>query len=215
MYKYILFDLDGTLLNTYEGVKNCAACALTALGEPIPDEATMRRYLGPPLIDSFTTIAGLSVEKAEEAIRIFRKRYREIGIYEYSLYEDLAPVFRKLRENGYILAVATSKLENMARKVLEHAGLAEYFTYIGGSIEEKGINTKSAVISYVIEALGADDKSEILMVGDREHDIYGAHENGIKAVGVLCGFGSSEEFASCGADYVIENVSDITDILCE
>lgn len=213
MYKYILFDLDGTLLNTYKGVSNGVRYTLEYYGLPIPEEKEMRKYLGPPLRDSFSRFAGIPDEKLDEAIAKFREYYFDKGVLEYELFEDLKPSFAKLREMGCKLAVATSKLEKGAFIILEDAGLIDEFDFICGSTQDESRSTKDQVVAHVIEHFGITNKSEVLMVGDRDNDIVGAHKNGIKCCGFLSGFGSLEEMQEYGADYVIRYISEIFEIL--
>lgn len=213
MYKYILFDLDGTLLNTYKGVSNGVKYTMNYYGLPVPEEKEMRKYLGPPLRDSFSRFAGIPHEKLDEAIAKFREYYFDKGTLEYEFFEDLKPSFTRLREMGCKLAVATSKLEKGAFIILEDAGLLEEFDFVCGSTQDESRSTKDQVVAHVLEHFGVTDKSEVLLVGDRDNDIVGAHKNGIKCCGFLSGFGSREEMQEYGADYVIEYISDIFDIL--
>jgi len=213
MYKYILFDLDGTLLNTYKGVSNGVRYTLEYYGLPIPEEKEMRKYLGPPLRDSFSRFAGIPDEKLDEAIAKFREYYFDKGTMQYEFFEDLKPSFAKLREMGCKLAVATSKLEKGAFIILKDAGLIDEFDFICGSTQDESRSTKDQVVAHVIEHFGITDKSEVLMVGDRDNDITGAHKNGIKCCGFLSGFGSLEEMQEYGADYIIRYISEIFEIL--
>ncbi len=213
MYKYILFDLDGTLLNTFKGVSNAVKYTMEFFGKPVPDEKEMRKYLGPPLRDSFTRFAGIPEEKINETIAKFREYYFSKGIYEYEFFEELKPTFKKLREMGCTLAVATSKLEKGAFTILEHAGLLEEFDFVGGSTQDESRSSKAQVVAYVLEHFDITDKSQVLLIGDRDNDIVGAHANGIKCCGFLSGFGSREEMEEYGADYIIDYISDIFKIL--
>ena len=213
MYKYILFDLDGTLLNTYKGVSNGVRYTLEYYGLPIPEEKEMRKYLGPPLRDSFSRFAGIPDEKLNEAIAKFREYYFDKGTMQYEFFEDLKPSFAKLREMGCKLAVATSKLEKGAFIILEDAGIIDEFDFICGSTQDESRSTKEQVVAHVIEHFGITDKSEVLMVGDRDNDIVGAHKNGIKCCGFLSGFGCLEEMQEYGADYIINYISEIFEIL--
>lgn len=213
MYKYILFDLDGTLLNTYPGVSNAVRYTMEYYGKPVPNESDMRKYLGPPLKDSFKSYAGFTEEIIPEAIKKFREYYLEKGVYEYEFFEELKPTFEKLREMGCKLAVATSKLEKGALIMLEHSGLIDEFDFICGSTADSTRVTKTQVVAHVLEHFGITDKSQVLLIGDRENDVTGAKNNGIKCCGLLCGFGSREEFEENGADYIIPFISDIFTIL--
>ena len=213
MYKYILFDLDGTLLNTYRGVSNAVKYTLEFYGLPIPEEKEMRKYLGPPLRDSFSRFAGIPDEKLDEAIAKFREYYFDKGTLQYEFFEDLKPSFNKLRSMGCKIAVATSKLEKGAFIILEDAGIMDEFDFICGSTQDESRSTKAQVVAHVLKHFEITDKSEVLLIGDRDNDIIGAHENGIKCCGFLSGFGSREEMEEYGADYIVNYISDIFEIL--
>lgn len=213
MYKYILLDLDGTLLDTCEGIKNSVKYSLEFFGKPIPAESEMKRYFGPPLSESFAEFDGFEGEEIEAAVKKFRERYEKIGVTEYGFFEDLPESLETLKNAGCTLAVATSKPEHTARYILKHAGVDGFFDYIGGADDTVGRKKKADVISYVMETLGITDKRLVLMVGDRLHDVEGAHENGIKCAGLLCGYGSREEFLSCGADYIAGHISDVAELV--
>lgn len=209
MYRYILFDLDGTLLDTFVGVSQSVAFALEYFGKPVPRGKEMRRYLGPPLVESFQKLAGMNKTEAEEAVAKFRERYETTGVYEYGRFEDIKKALRELRENGCTLAVATAKPETTAKIMLEHAGLDGEFEFIGGATKSEERMQKSQVISYVLKNLGNPDKREVLMVGDRDNDVIGAKDNGIACCGLLCGYGGREELEESGADYIVNFAADI------
>lgn len=213
MVKYVFFDLDGTLLNTFRGVSNAVKYTMEYYGIPVPDENEMRKYLGPPLRDSFSRFAGIPDDKLDEAIIKFREYYFDKGIYEYEFFEDLKPSFAKLRQMGIKLAVATSKLEKGAFTILEHAGIIDEFDFICGSTADESRSSKDQVVSHVLKHFNITDKSEVILIGDRDNDITGAHKNGIKCCGFLSGFGSIEEMNEFGADYTIKYISDIFEIL--
>ena len=213
MYKYILFDLDGTLLNTFPGVSNALRYTMDYYKMPVPDETEMRKYLGPPLGDSFRDYAGFAEDEIPRAIKKFREYYLEKGVYEYEFFEELKPSFDKLRKMGCKLAVATSKLEPAAISMLTHAGIINEFDFICGSTQDESRSTKAQVVAHVLKHFGITDKSEVLLIGDRDNDIIGAHENGIRCCGFLSGFGSREEMEEYGADYIVNYISDIFEIL--
>lgn len=213
MYKYILFDLDGTLLNTYPGVSNAVKYTMEFYGKLIPNDTEMRKYLGPPLCDSFRDLAGFSEESIPDAIKKFREYYLRYGVYEYEFFEDLKPTFLKLHKMGCILAVATSKLENSAVTMLKHAGIYDEFDFVCGSTQDSTRVTKTQVVEHVINHYGITDKKSVILLGDRENDITGAKNNGIDCCGILCGFGSRKEFEENGATYILPNISDIFTIL--
>ena len=213
MYRTLLFDLDGTLLDTYEGVARSVVYALRSLGKPIPDRKELRRYLGPPLLDSFAKIAGLRGEEIQQAIFAYRERYETVGVYEYRFFEELLPTLEKLRERGFVLAVATAKPTEFAELVLKDAGLYDAFDFIGGATKTDERARKEQVIAYVLRSLDISDRSEVLMIGDRDNDVYGAKANGIACCGVLYGYGGRTELVQSGADLLIGRLSELLAIL--
>ena len=195
----ILFDLDGTLTDSGPGIMNAAAYAMERFGLPCGDTALLRKFVGPPLRDSFRDFCGLSDEKAVEAIGVFREYYEPKGVFENSVYPGVPEMLETLLSAGRRLAVATSKLEPTALRVLEHFGLAGYFELAAGSLADNTRTRKAEVVAYTLGRLGVTDKSRALMVGDREHDVIGARENGLDCLGVLYGYGSAAELRAAGA----------------
>lgn len=215
-YQYILFDLDGTLTDSGPGIMNSAAYALEQLGIPVGDRKKLRRFIGPPLNETFHNCYGVPLEQTSEAIRQYRVRYNQGGgIFENSPYPGIEKCLEELREVGKTLLVATSKPLPMAQRVLDHYDLTKYFDYIfGGSMDESGLGCKkSFIVGQAIIACGEEHRSQIIMVGDREHDIFGAHENGIPCIGVLWGYGSREEFETAGAEYVVGNYEELKKVV--
>lgn len=202
----LLFDLDGTLTESGPGIMHSAAWALEQLGLPVGDPALLRRFVGPPLSDTFQNCYGVSPEQVAEAIRLYRVWYSgHGGIFESEPYPGIVPVLEELNRRGKRLCVATSKPLPMAERVLEHWGLTGYFAGIfGGTMDEKGCK-KSLVVAQALEFCAEVPRSRVLMVGDREHDVFGAHENGIPCAGVLWGYGSRAELAAAGAEYLVED----------
>lgn len=212
--KILLFDFDGTLADSSEGVFGCVLHALKKMGRPLPDGATLRKFIGPPLRESFQTQCGLSPQEAEEAVALYREEYSVTGLYKCRMYEGIESLLGRLKEEGFVLAVATSKPEVYARKILEGLHISQYFTFIAGA-EFAGERTdKPAVIRYALDSLHASP-TDALMIGDRFHDVEGAHAFGMGCVGVLWGFGSEEEFVSCGADLVCADTEELYRLLTE
>ncbi|MCC8075683.1 MAG: HAD hydrolase-like protein [Clostridiales bacterium] len=215
-YTCLLFDLDGTLTDSGPGIMNSAAYALEKMGYPVGDPALLRRFVGPPLNETFHTCYGVPLEEMTETIRQYRIRYNEQGgIFENRVYPGMEGCLESLRAAGKTLLVATSKPLPMAQRVLDHFGLTQYFDHVfGGTMDESGGGCyKPLIVGRAVAACGEVPLSEILMVGDREHDIFGAHENGIACAGVLWGYGSREEFAAAGAEYIVENYEDLKQIV--
>lgn len=210
----LLFDFDGTIADSSEGVFGCVLHALKKMGRPLPDGPTLRKFIGPPLRESFQTQCGLSPEEAEEAVALYREEYSVNGLYKCRMYEGIESLLRRLKEDGFVLAVATSKPEVYARKILEGLHISDCFVIIAGAEFAGDRTDKPAVIQYALESLQASP-TDALMIGDRFHDVEGAHAFGMRCVGVLWGFGSREEFASCGADFVCAETEELYDLLKE
>lgn len=211
--KYVLFDLDGTLTDSQPGIINAILYALKAYGITVEDKDTLRPFLGPPLTDSFETYFGFDRRTALEAVEIFREYYNEKGKFENRVYPGVPGMLDKLREEGFCLFVATSKPETTAREILEHFDLASRFGFIGGATMSEDRVKKADVIRYVLEENAIRERSEVVMVGDRSHDVLGAKENGIACVGVLYGYGDRRELEDAGACCLAETAEDIVRII--
>ncbi len=211
-YKYIAFDLDGTLTDPAEGITNSVAYALSKFGIKVSDKKTLSCFIGPPLIGAFMEYYGFSKENAEKALGYYREYFAPKGIFENAVIEGIPELLAELREKGKKLYVATSKPEPFAIQILRHFGLDRYFDGIFGSTMDETRNTKDAVIAYALLKSGAD-KNDTVMVGDRHHDIDGAKENKMKSVGVLFGYGDRAELESAGADDIAETVKELKQIL--
>ena len=211
--KHILFDLDGTIVRSDLGITKGVQKSLEHFGiyEELDD---LKKFVGPPMVESYTNFYGFSLEQYKEALDVFHDYYRSVGIFECELYEGIEEMLDSLSKE-YKLYVATSKPEREARRVIEHFGLDKYFTFVGGSDGDFNTKraTKTAVIEYVLETNKIMDRGFAIMVGDKSHDIVGAGNAGLKSVGVLYGYGDLEEFE--GANYIVKNVEDLRDMfLC-
>ena len=210
MQKAILFDLDGTLTDSGEGIINCAALALRHFDLPVPNRETMRVFVGPPLHESFIKF-GVPADQAEEAIRIYRSRYIPIGKFENTPYPGIAELLQKLKGQGHRLYVATSKPEQMSIEILEHFDLAKYFTLICGASLDLSRNSKDAVIAYLLRQ--AETDGEIVMVGDTAYDVLGAKMHGIPTIGVSWGYGKVEDMEKAGAAAIVHTMQELFDAL--
>lgn len=214
MYKYVLFDLDGTITEPFEGITNSIVYALDFFGIKVADRNELKPFIGPPLFDQFKSQFHFDDEQAKTAVAKYRERYSAAGWKECSINRGTQELLRTLKSEGKIIALATSKPEEFAKKILEHFGLAKYFDFIGGAeFNESGRNRKADIIAYVKENLGINNPTEAIMVGDRFYDVEGAREQGIDTVGVLCGYGSREEFKSCNAAYIAEDMAGVLPII--
>ena len=211
--KHILFDLDGTIVRSDLGITKGVQKSLEHFGiyEELDD---LKKFVGPPMVESYTNFYGFSLEQYKEALDVFHDYYRTVGIFECELYEGIEEMLDSLSKE-YKLYVATSKPEREARRVIDHFGLDKYFTFVGGSDGDFNTKraTKTAVIEYVLETNKIMDRGFAIMVGDKSHDIVGAGNACLKSIGVLYGYGSLEEFE--GANYIVKNVEDLRDMfLC-
>lgn len=213
-YDVVLFDLDGTLTNPGQGITNSVEYALNKYGIAVENKKDLYKFIGPPLIDSFKEFYGFSAEKATEAVKYYREYYVEKGIYENELYDGIKELLESLKGSGKKLAVATSKPEEFAHRVLQSFGIDGYFDFIGGaSMDEVTRSTKNQVLEYTLENVSPDDLSKVIMIGDRCFDINGANSFGIDSIGVLFGYGSKKELADAGATYLAKTTKDIEKIL--
>lgn len=207
----ILFDLDGTLTDSKEGIIRCAQYMQEKMGTRIWADEELFFLVGPPLIDSFTGEFEMDMETAEKAIEIFRERYSTIGLFENKVFPGIVELLENLQAKGKRMAVATSKKEDLAIRILEHFDIAKYFEIIGGDMREAGRDNKAKVIDYVLETMKAE-KDDVIMIGDRKFDINGAHAIGIPCIAVEYGYGDRAEFEAHGADYIAATTEDVANL---
>ncbi|HEL2552512.1 TPA: HAD family hydrolase [Streptococcus suis] len=212
MYQTILFDLDGTLTDSGQGILNSVAYALEKMGIEEPDPANLNRFIGPPLYESFSRFYQLSPEDTQSAVDAFRVYFKEKGMFENQLYPGIIPLLEELRTAGKTLVIATSKPEIFAKQILEHFGIAHYFDVIAGASLDSSRISKADVIGHAINQLEAFPNHAV-MIGDREYDIEGARRYQLPAIGVLYGYGSKQEFEKAGAAMIVETVQDLKKVL--
>lgn len=206
MWKTVLFDLDGTLTDSAPGITNSVAHALAHFG--IHEEpGNLLKFIGPPLNESLPEFYGFSPEQTAEAVAVFREYFVEKGWSENAPYPGIGELLQDLQRAGLRLMVATSKPEVQAVRILKHFGLADYFERICGAPQgnEDGARKASVIrraLSYV-----ENDTSSVVMVGDRRHDVAGAHEAGVPCIGVLYGYGGREELEKAGAELIAEDLA--------
>ncbi len=211
MFRYILFDFDGTLYDTVEGIAKSAQYALEKLGVTAGlDE--LRCFAGPPLVDKFMEVYGFSWEKAFEARGLFQERYIPVGVYESRAFPGMTDFLAALKEAGLVLAVATSKPQPLCEELLGRSGMREFFSVVCGSGLAGNNNTKREIVERVIAALGAE-KSACVLVGDTKYDVAGAHEAGIGCIGVRFGYAAPGELEEAGADAIAEDLSELQKML--
>ncbi len=207
-YTTILFDLDGTLTDSGTGIMHAFEYAIHEMGDEVPDKLLLTKFVGPPLEDSFRHTLGYSEEDTKKAIAHYREYYfGNGGVFENEVYTGVEEVLAKLKKSGKQLAVATSKNERGTKLVLEHFGLNKYFDVVAAS-NDGDRKTKADVIRYALSQCHSNNR-DVIMVGDRNHDIKGANEVGIDSVGVLWGYGDRKELETAGATFIIEKPEDI------
>lgn len=210
--KAILFDLDGTLTDSGEGIINCAWMTLEKFGLPLPSRTEMRVFVGPPLTETFARF-GVPENRLDEAIALYRSRYIPIGAYENTPYPGIRELLEHLQQDGYRLYVATSKPEAMSVRILEYFDLAKYFTRICGAATDRSRNTKEAVLAYLLQETGETDST--VMVGDTVYDVIGARALGIPCIGVSWGYGKPEDLTREGAYAIAEDAQQLLNLLTQ
>jgi len=208
--KSILFDLDGTLTDSGEGIINCAILALEHFGLPVPSREEMRVFVGPPLDQTFIKF-GVPADKTDEAIDVFRSRYIPIGKFENHPYPGIHEALKALKAQGHRLFVATSKPEETALEVLEKFELTEYFEQICGATMDNSRCHKADVIAYLQRQVG--NISKAIMVGDTQFDVLGAAAHGIPTIGVAWGYGEVNDMQAAGAARIVYTMDELVDAL--
>lgn len=207
-YDFIFFDLDGTLSDSAPGIMECLEKSLEQMGVEVPDRSILIRYIGPPLVETFSLRFGLTGEKLDEVMELFRGFYKEIGLIKNDMYPGVPEMLKRLSAAGKRLAVATSKREYFARIICERYGISQFFEIIAGNSDDMTRATKEEVIEYILATLKIDDRSRVLMVGDRLYDVEGANKSGLHCMGVLHGYGSRQELLDAGARYIAQDPLD-------
>ena len=210
MNKSILFDLDGTLTDSGEGIMNCAEFALRHFGIPVPARDTMRVFVGPPLSDTFMRF-GVPESNVQEAIEVYRSRYIPVGKYENTLYPGIYQVLEALHRDGFKLYVATSKPEAMSIEILEHFEIAKFFDRICGASMDSSRSTKDEVIAYLLEEVRPD--GNLIMVGDTKYDVLGAAVHKLPTIGVSWGYGTVEDLMEAGAASIAHSPVELLSLL--
>ena len=213
MYKYVFFDLDGTLTDSGPGIINSAIYALGKFGITITDRKQLFPFIGAPLAESFRDLFGIPEDQIPLAIKYYREDYNVKGIYENQPYEGIREVLEELHSKGIKLIIATSKPDYLAQIVLDHFGLSRYFTYVSGAVKDVR-TTKTEVIQHALEACIISNLDDVIMVGDRKYDVIGARNCNLKCIAVLYGgYSTREEFDENKPDFLIEEPHEIVEIV--
>lgn len=215
MARYIMFDLDGTLTESGPGILNCFDHAMEKMNASFPADFDKNQLIGPPLAESFRNVCGFEGEVLERAIRFYRERYAEKGAFENSLYQGIPELLPRLKEDGCVLMIATSKALPLAEKIAAYFQIDSYFQFIAGSLPDGRRGKKQEVIEYLLQENNITDKNQVLMVGDRRYDVQGASECGIKTIGVTYGYGSRTELEEAGAYAVCDDTETLYNAISE
>ena len=213
MKDVIFFDLDGTITDSGDGIKNSAAYALNKFGIPTPDRDELNKFIGPPLVESFRNLFGMSNEDADLAVVYYREYYAVKGMFENSLYDGVTEMLEALKKAGKTIVLATSKPEIYANQILKYFEIYDYFTHVCGAEMDHKRTDKHEVIEYALETSGITDRSRVIMVGDRHYDIDGAKKSHLDSIGVTFGYGSESELTSAGADFIVNDAKELTELL--
>lgn len=212
MFQTILFDLDGTIADSGLGITNSVIYALKKFGIEVKERSDVYYFIGPPLHESFQKALNCSEETAMQAVAYYREYYGDRGIFEDEIYTGVPELLQALCDAGKNVVLATSKPEAYAKRILEHFDLAQYFTAAAGANMDGTRTKKAEVIRYAMSLCGAEPESTII-IGDREHDIFGAKAVGIRSCGVLWGYGSLSELTDAGADFIVRTTEDVKSLL--
>ena len=214
-YTIALFDLDGTITDSALGIINSIRYALAKYRLPIPPEEVLRTFVGPPLKEQFQAVCGLTEEEADHMVEAYREYYTDKGIFENCVYEGVPEMLEKLQKSGARILMATAKPERFAKQIAEYFDFAKYFEFIGGACMDGRRTDKYEVIEYVLGSCGIGEKErkQAVMIGDRSHDMIGAERAGLHSLGVLYGYGSSEELKAAGAEMFAETPEKVCEIL--
>lgn len=211
MYKYILFDLDGTLTDPREGITKSVQYALAHMGIDEPDLKKLEPFIGPPLIDSFMEYYGFTFEQAKKATDYYRENFTVKGLYQNELFAGVPKMLRSLKENGRVVAIASSKPEPFVQRILDNFEISQYFDYVCGSTLNETRTKKEEVIEELLRRmnLAPEEKKQMLMVGDRKFDVEGAAYFGIPCLGLTLGFAAEGELEAAGAAAIVDSMEGI------
>lgn len=213
IYDGVIFDFDGTIADTGVGIFESIRYAIDKAGLEQISEESIRTFIGPPLFDSFSSQLNVDDKTAELLVQYYREHYSQKGIYKFNLYLGITQLIKDIKEYGVITAVGSSKPEHFIKKILEYKNLSPLFDYVTGSDPKYNESDKTTIVNTCLDKMNFQDKTKVLMVGDRKFDIIGAHNAGIACAAVLFGYGSKKEFEECNAEFIVEKASDIKNIV--
>ncbi len=209
---HVLLDLDGTISDSSPGIGRSLQHTFTVCGYDPPTDEQVRAVIGPPFEISFPTL-GIPIDDIERVVLAYRERYEDVGLFENTVYPGISAMLDELAAAGHTLSIATAKPEPTARRIIAHFGFTDYFEVQAGATVDvgSGRRTKAEVINYALISLrlGPADLPQVVMIGDRDHDVEGAHLNGIDCIGVTWGFGSVAELQSAGAVALVDTPGEV------
>lgn len=211
--KYIFWDLDGTLTDSALGITRSVAHALAHFGIKEKNQAALRAFVGPPLIDCFMELYGFSPEQAWEAVEVYREYFGQTGLFENEVYPGVPDLLGELMRNRRRMIVTTSKPEQYAKQILAHFGLDRYFVDICGSEMDESRTKKQEVLQYALGKNKVSNLGDCVLIGDRKYDVQGAKAVGMQCIGVLYGYGDRRELEKAGADALAPDLADLRTLL--
>ncbi len=209
-YEYILFDLDGTVTDSEEGIINSIIYSLDKMDFTGYSPALLKKFIGPPLLNSLMEEFGFSTEEAQRGVEFYREYFKEKGVFENRLYPGMEALLEKLASRNYHLLMATAKPTYYANKILEHFRIRHFFKQVTGSSMDGNILEKTDIIRIALSDHPRVPKSHFIMVGDRKHDVIGAKENGIHSLWVKYGYGEEEELKDLKPDHTAGNIDELS-----
>ncbi len=213
-YGYVLFDFDGTVVDTGEGILKSLQYSFEQMGHEIPEAEELKKFIGPPIHYSYTHFYNVSEDEVGMYIKKYRERYKIKGIYECVLYDGMKELLCELKKRGVKLGIASSKPEHLIYSVADYLGVTEFFdAIVGVKIDDSNHSSKTGLVLEAMSQLGAEDKGQVLMVGDRCFDIDGAAGAGVDSCGALWGYGNEEEFRQHNATFIINEPSEVLSLL--
>lgn len=214
MKRAVLFDLDGTLTESGEGIIKSVQYALEKMGKPEPDGEKLRVFIGPPLLEQFMEYVGLTKEEAEQAVFYYRERYSSVGLFENRPYPGVERMLGALKENGFLLSVASSKPEKFVLQILKYFKMDSYFDETAGATMDGKRSEKADVIEEALRRLQmGDHRDRVIMVGDKKHDVAGAEAAGIPCIAVAYGYGTMEELKAANPLKIVDTVEELQEYL--
>ena len=214
-YKAVIFDFDGTICDTGEGILKSAKYALDYYNIEAPEYTELTFFIGPPLTDSYSRYFGFDDKKAIDAVMLFREYYSSKGNMQCDIYPGVREFISAVKSAGIRVGIATSKPEFFAKKIAERFGVDRLFECISGASLNSTTQDKAESIKSAIKSMNITDLNRCVMIGDRSHDIIGAKKTGLSSIGVLYGFGTRQEFEESGADYIAADFNELKSILLD